>query len=143
MKGRNFASHPFILSAVKSSAERTKNLSLNLLLAGRANKYLSYFYYALDKAGREGILRERMPYTIESIYTNGISLKDSDDKIRIIDAMDNWQLNSDLSSQKHLKLLIHFETPLRYKEKGKFQDTISYPGLLKIIKRRVEILSVF
>ena len=74
IKGRNKASHPFVLSSSAKYGEIRDNLDLNVTLFGKGIKYLPYFYYAIKRAGEKGIFKERVKYSILDAKVNNKSI---------------------------------------------------------------------
>ncbi len=141
LKGRNFAPHPFIIFSQQIDRKRIDRFEMELILLGDANKYLPYFFYAIQKSGESGIFREKMPYSVEEISCDNKSLVKDEDNIIIPDTKKEWILDKDIVETQNLRLLIRFETPLRYKEDGKYRSEINYNTLLKAAYRRMQILS--
>ncbi len=140
LKGRNYAPHPFVIFSPQIDRKRIDRFEMELILFGEANKYLPYFFYAIQKSGESGIFREKMPYRVEDISCDKTSLIKDADRIITPDIKKEWILNEDRVETQKLRLLIRFETPLRYKEDGKYRSQINYNMLLKAAYRRMQLL---
>jgi len=140
LEGRNYASHPFVLSVENNEKTTFDKIDLNLTLIGKAIDYLPYLFYAVSKGGESGIGKERIKYSVESIkHEENEILKDGQLSTDI--NRKEWiaGVNSGKGAKK--KYLIEFVSPLRFKKDGKYVDKLSYEDLLNGLKRRVEILS--
>lgn len=140
LKGRNYASHPFIISIDNNEKNPLDEILLNITLIGKAIDYFPYLFYAISKGGETGIGRERIKYTVESVKNkNREILKNGQLDMSI--SRKEWIAGTNSGKGAKKKYLIEFISPLRFKKNGKYVDKISYGDILKSLRRRVEILS--
>lgn len=139
LKGRNYASHPFILFTDAGTGQDIQDLRLNLVLIGESTKYLPYLFLAIKSGGEKGIFKSRVRYEIKNFSINNyIGL--NGDKILIPPKRNDWSFESD-GEMKHGKFFIEFLSPFRYKKQGKYVDQVTLDDILLAIYRRLEILN--
>ncbi len=141
LNGRNYASHPFVLSADISEGDKTKELDLNLNLFGNAVEYMPYIYYAVKSAGKKGIFKSRIPFEISDVTYGGISIIASEDKLSIPSEKRIWKLDDDTRSKFKKHILINFQSPFRIKIGGRYRSNFSYKEFLNNIFRRVKVIA--
>ncbi len=141
LAGRNHAPHPFVMDMPPLTVRRGKQLEFELILMGKGREYFPYFYYAILKAGEEGLFFQRMPYRIENVFANGESIIKDQQTIVAVNDHHRWGLNNDLISSREHALVIEFVTPFRYKKKGKYQNRINYEELIQAIYSRIYLLA--
>lgn len=140
LEGRDRASHPFILYCDAPVDQPVKNTSLNITLIGKAVEYLPYIYYSLEKAGKIGIFRNRVPFSIDNARVNGTSLIESDDhSLNMNFERSVWQTTGEHSSMPG-GVGIRFLSPVRMKIGGAYTTDITPEALLRTIVRRIHIL---
>lgn len=140
LAGRDRASHPFLLSTHANLGDRTKNLTATLTLIGKGIDYLPYLYYALVRAGKAGIFKERIPFDITDILSEGKSIllgENGIDTERGIKIWDSHLEESGFSGRKRISIL----TPLRLKIHGEYVLDFQFEDLLHALQRRVDILT--
>lgn len=136
---RNRSSHPYTLftdEALESNAHY-KTFRFYLILIGKSVKYLPYVYAALLKAGKAGLDRDRISFTIDSVTVdNGNILQDD---LLISNTPDKiWHLpeKTDISGEIFIRLL----TPLRFKVKGQYTTAFSPLDFFLCLFRRQSVL---
>lgn len=140
LTGRNYASHPFILSVDNNEKTSFDKIDLNITLIGKAIDYFPYLFYSISKGGENGIGRERIKYSVESVNSNDSEIL-KDGQLDMSISRKEWIAGANSGKGAKKKYLIEFVSPLRFKKNGKYVDKISYGDLLKSLMRRVEILS--
>ena len=140
LKGRNYASHPFIISIDNNEKKPLDEIILNITLVGKAIDYFPYLFYAISKGGETGIGRERIKYAVESVKNKDREIL-KNGQLDISISKKEWIAGTHSGKGAKRKYLIEFVSPLRFKKNGKYVDKISYGDILKGLRRRVEILS--
>ena len=140
IKGRNKASHPFVLSSSAKYGEIRDNLDLNVTLFGKGIKYLPYFYYAIKRAGEKGIFKERVKYSILDAKVNNKSIIKNPNMIDTDIERNKWQFNNNDSTDFKKRFFITLLSPLRLKSKGIYKKDLNFKDILIAAERRAEIL---
>lgn len=65
MRRYTAAPHPFVLEPERDAADGSRILGVTLI--GRGNRYLSCLVYALARAGKKGLGRDRVPLTLVEV----------------------------------------------------------------------------
>ena len=141
LKGRNRASHPFILSIPEALNKEIEEINLELTLLGRSIDYLPYIYHSLKRAEKNGIFRSRVPFKIEDVSIDNKSILERDDKIEIINENKFWMLDNENGIHSKKQCSIQFVSPLRVKKKGRYISDVKYELLIESISRRIKILN--
>lgn len=140
LKGRNYASHPFIISIDNNEKNPLDEIILNITLIGKAIDYFPYLFYAISKGQEAGIGRERIKYSVESVKSNDSEIL-KNGQLDMSISRKEWIAGINSGKGAKRKYLIEFVSPLRFRKNGKYVDKISYGDILKGLRRRVEILS--
>jgi len=140
LKGRNYASHPFVLftDAVPNTSVNKINLSITLI--GESRKFLPLIYLAIKNGGERGIFKARVKYEIKDVYIDEFIGINEDGQIIIPPKTKAWTLKNEDSEIKRGKVFIEFLSPFRYKKNGRLMEKIEFNDVLLAIKRRMEIL---
>ena len=129
LPGRNKAVHPFVFD-IESVSENDAVVKITFI--GKAVNYIPYVNLALEKAGENGIGRNRAKFSIASITTYAGVFSSS---IREIEKLClSWP--GETGRPKSLTLL----TPTRIKESGKYLSTVTLNSLLINMHRRIAVL---
>jgi len=139
LKGRDRASHPFVLSSDTVLGAKTDHLNLYLTLFGKGIDYFPYIYYSLLQAGKKGIFKERIKFTLNSAEIDGASIIDNENNINMDFERKEWFLQKS-GQAKNIKLLITFLSPLRLKYQGSYGTDFSFDDFLVAAKRRCDVL---
>ena len=83
MRRYTAAPHPFVLDPQGDDPDGSRVLGVTLI--GRGNQYLPYLVHALARAGKEGLGRDRAPYTLKEVLQNVGAISD---EWRVIHASD-------------------------------------------------------
>jgi len=119
LPGRNYAEHPFILFTHAGIGEEVRSLILHITVLGKAIDYFPYMYYALQRAGENGILRNRTKYFIKSVNISDKQIIDKQGNISNDDSVASWSFNNDPAETK-AAYKIYFITPIRMKINGSY-----------------------
>lgn len=140
LKGRNYASHPFVLftDAVPNTSVNKINLSITLF--GESRKFIPFIYLAMKNGGEHGIFKSRVKYKINDVYIDEFIGLNKKGQIIIPPETKTWTLKNEDSEIKKGKVFIEFLSPFRYKRNGRLTEKISFDDVLLAIKRRIEIL---
>ena len=141
LTGRNKAPHPFVFDILSDYSKPTTQLRMRLNLFGEANKLLPYFYYALREAGKSGVLKSRIPYTIESLSYQGRELIQSDGNIDTDFEPKQWNIseNKNVPSESHFNMSI--QSPLRLQVSRQIVTNPHPSEILKSIYNRMKVLT--
>lgn len=143
LEGRNRGSHPFILYSNADLGDRVTALTLDCTLVGNGILYLPFMYHALSHAGKRGIFKARIPFTVSDVRTGGKSIMEGEGDLKIDTEADTWALGQAADTDIPLKsMLIEFRTPYRLKQNGRFSDRFELSDLLQSLYRRAAILSL-
>ena len=141
LKGRNYASHPFVLSTDISAGRKTDKLQLSVTLIGNSIGNIPYIYYALKSAGKKGIFKNRIPFEISDVTNDSNSILTSDNNLSIDSHKNVWKLNKNIKTKLRKHILINFRSPFRIKIGGRYRSDFSYTDFLNNLFRRVKIIS--
>jgi CRISPR-associated endoribonuclease Cas6 len=139
IKGRDKASHPFVLTSKEDINREFEELNFNLTLFGRGIDYFPYIFYAFLKAGENGIFKRRYIYEILKVESGEFLVNDGSSDYLEIPEKSIWELNPNISNKQNKKVILTFLTPLRLKINGKYNSKIKYNDLLRAIIRRVNL----
>jgi len=137
--GRNFASHPFVMSTDVGVNKSTETLKLTMLLIGDAAEYIPIIFWSLIRAGQHGIFKARVPFKINALFINGQSAYDGE-KLSMPKEKHCWTLNESPEQRKG-QLFLEFLTPVRFKKDGRYIKQLSFEDVIQAALRRLEILS--
>ncbi len=137
--------HPFVIIPVSHGRiEKGQIFSVEMVLIGKAVRFLPYVVYAFEKAGSRGIGRGDGRFTLVSVLQH--------------DETAGWQdiyrPGSDLGSCKPVNpvfpalpesFLVHFLTPFRAKRGGKLvtPERFEFSDLFSSLLRRISMLMYF
>jgi hypothetical protein len=139
LKGRNFASHPFIISIENNEKPSFDMISMNITLLGKAIDYFPYLFYSVSKGGESGIGRDRVKYSIESVkHEKKEILKNG--SLEISGNKKEWIAGANSGRGAKKNYLVEFVSPLRLKKHGKYVDELDYEDFLNAVIRRMNIL---
>ncbi len=140
LKGRNYASHPFVLFTDIMPNTSVNKINLTITLIGESKKFLPFIYLAIKKGGEHGIFKSRVKYKIKDVYIDEFIGLNKKGQIVIPPKTKVWTLKNENSEIKKGKVFIEFLSPFRYKKNGKLTNKIAFEDVLLAIKRRIEIL---
>lgn len=138
LKGRDRGSHPFFIRSVNRRKD-TEIFDIDTVLIGKAMDYIPYIFAAFEKAGRDGILRERHKFSIDSVVCNGREIL-SNGNLMEPPKPEELYVQSEKSSEKiDNDISIKLITPLRMKRKG---EIVENPGIADIFHASVNRLGI-
>ena len=138
LEGRNRGIHPFTLYSSTGLNVKTNQLSLVFTLVGKNVLNFPYVYKALINGGKAGVLKDRVPFSIEDVTVDGLSVIDADGSLK-----DNSSKCWSFQNRKSPSVsgcCIELCSPVRLKAGGRFVSAIVYSQLLASIQRRVNVI---
>ena len=144
IKGRDRASHPYLVYSDAPTGLKTERINIDIVLIGTAVNYFPYILLTMINIGKSGILRDRIHFDVESVLCQGKSvLNRKDDYCENVSPLIwDWD-GSALAENKNERIkevALAFLSPLRIKHNGKLVSTITYKDILYGAARRVDIL---
>lgn len=139
--GRTRSSHPYVFThGLESIDDNTSNIyRCNLTVFGKAVSYLPYIYAALVRAGRAGIFKERIQFSIVDLQVKGMSILKSENELNMNIKPDVW--SSSESNNLHKKeILVELMSPLRFKVNGKYTSDFSAEDFFACLYRRMRTI---
>jgi hypothetical protein len=143
LAGRNRAPHPLILSCVEELHKPVQQISFTVTLLGKSIEYFPYIYFALKQAGKKGVFKQRVPYAIEDVVSNGKSVIIDDETIDTSLSNKEWSLSSENTEAVPLQLKVNLLSPLRLKYGGKYGTDFNANDVLNAVIRRMQLLCGF
>ena len=147
LEGRDRASHPFLLATDAVVRKEVQTITLTITVMGKAIEYYPYIFYALKKAGKIGILRERTPFEIKNILCEGQSILQQADSIHPSWGIKQWSLRSEQqntnpknSDPLEASVMVHIDSPLRLRVNGKYTSQFTSVEFLASLYRRAVLL---
>jgi len=146
MPGRDRISHPVILDTPVLNSKQLGSMKLNIIFLGQSTEYIPYYYITLLKSGEDGILKQKINFTVKDVCVNETSILLGQDKL------DTQKLIPDVWEFKHnnvgllnkcllqKQLLINFVTPLRFKTKGAYNQNFNASDFMSCLNRRTQTL---
>jgi hypothetical protein len=144
IKGRDRASHPYLVYSDALTGLKTERINIDIVLIGTAVNYFPYILLTMINIGKSGILRDRIHFDVESVLCQGKSvLNRKDDYCENVSPLIwDWD-GSALAENKNERIKeveLAFLSPLRIKHNGKLVSNITYKDILYGAVRRVDIL---
>jgi hypothetical protein len=141
LAGRDRISHPVIIETEPFIKKDSDPIALNLIFLGDAIQHIPYFFQAIKQGGEDGILRARIPYTIQTVF-DGERLMNSDSEILDTHfSPDVWEYHAgDTEIAARKTLLITLNSPLRFRVNGRYTDCFSAADFAYCLHRRTQIL---
>jgi hypothetical protein len=146
MRRYTAAPHPFVLQTPPAEAAETDGrIIVGVNLIGHANRHLPYVIYAFERAGEEGIGRDRAPFHLtavdqdvdlgghwETIYTPGDRLEPRPPVVPGVPPVPP-------------RLGVRLVTPLRIRRQESLigAEELSFADLFNVLLRRVSMLTYF
>ena len=138
--GRNKGSHPFIFTQGKNMAEKTiEEYDFTITLLGKATEYLPYIYAAFARAGKDGLFKNRTPFTITKVCAGEKNILIDSEHLDTSVSASVWKYNYDLPSQKG-DVLVELHSPLRFKYNGKYGTDFTAQDFMNCLYRRMKTL---
>ncbi len=148
--GTNRASHPYAFSDFKYiySNNSCSEAEFTITLFGDAVKFFPYIYAAFARAGRFGLFKDRIGYTIDDVIINGDSVLVDENNVDTNFCVLGWKYSNsednssaqDNHNSVYKKILIELKMPLRFKSNGKYTDSFSAQDFMNCLFRRLKTL---
>ena len=143
--GRNRASHPFSFTQGKQIIRKTlREYDFTITLFGKAIDYLPYIYAAFVRTGKNGLFKERVPFTVQKVLVGDkdilVSAEQLDTSVKplIFEYNTNEKLNDGKS--KKGEVLVELKSPLRFKVSGKYTSVFSANDFMNCLYRRMSTM---
>ncbi len=151
MRKYEHAPHPFVLTPPinnKRIYKKGDNLEFNLVLIGRAIKFLTYFIFAIMKMGERGIGKNRKEgkgkFRIEKVYYKDRVIYDGKNDVMNVDYYEDRVSDLIISDYKNLKFIdITFLTPARIIYNKKLAENLEFHVIMRNLLRRAGLLLYF
>lgn len=146
--GRDKVSHPFVHSVLNIPGSNTNRIDYQITFIGKAINYIPYIFFALQRAGKKGLFRERIPFHINDVYDTHDSIYCSEDDIDLTRPPQKWKFEAE-KSEKNLengkineskKLTVTLITPFRLRKKGIYTSDINPADIFISAQRRISTL---
>jgi len=150
--GRDKATHPFVHSVLNDVGEETDTISYQITCIGKAVDYVPYIFFALQRAGKNGLFRERIPFHVTDVRYDDSSIYRSEDDIDMTCPPKIWRYKavSESTSDHPEKrehdytdsrtVTVKFITPFRLKKKGVYTSDVTPADIFISAQRRVASL---
>lgn len=139
LKGRDKGSHPWLLASDAEMGQDRHTLRISLTMLGEAIEFFPYFYFSLREAGRYGLFRERIKYTIESATSDTKELLLAGGDLDVHSGQRRFLLEPGLENESH-SLEFDVVTPLRLKKARQLVHSIDLEAFVLALHRRASIL---
>ena len=141
LKGRNKASHPFVMHTNQNINSVADNLLLETTFIGNGIQYIPYFYFALQRAGNFGLFKSRTRFSVTDVLQNNTSLINKEGCID--NSLEPQEISLEqYSKEKHpASFSIEFTSPSRLKSRGKLISKPSFSDIINAVTRRYTILN--
>jgi hypothetical protein len=148
----NARPNPFVLEppdTEKQDFNPDTSFSFNILLFGKANEFLPYLIYAIERMGRHGLGRalnggDRGQFTLEAVVHEGQNIYTAEEgRLHQPESLSDLMLPDLSGGYLHsalTKLSVRLVTPLRLKSGNKFQDQLPFSSLVRAALRRISSL---
>jgi hypothetical protein len=142
LAGRDRISHPVIIETEAFINKSFDAIALNLIFLGDAIQHIPYFFQALKQGGEAGILKARIPYTIQAVYDGERLLNGDGETLVTRLSPDVWEYhaNDDETAAAHKTLLVTLNSPLRFRVNGRYTDCFSAADFAYCLHRRTQTL---
>jgi hypothetical protein len=143
MRGLNRGAHPFVFWTDVGLGERVRSFPLFLTIVGSLDEAFPLIYGALLRGGRGGILRQRVPYEIVSVESEGVVVARGQDTLekKALSMARSFSLSLQRDTRRHRVYHISLSTPLRLKHEGRYMNRLDPGAFLASIQRRLWQLS--
>jgi hypothetical protein len=144
--GRDRASHPYAFTQGKQIAgKKMQEYDFTITLFGKAIDYLPYIYATFVRAGKNGIFKERVSFTVQKVLVGKKDILVSSEQIdtEVAPCVFEYNLNDSSfksSSPKKGEVLIELKSPLRFKVGGKYSSDFSASDFMRCLYRRINTL---
>ena len=141
VKGRERAPHPFTIFVEDWNKPAHDSLTFTIMLLGNAIEYSPYIVGAFQRGQTRGYGNRRVRYSVSSVTSSGRNLLFDDNSLSFQQSVLSWKPFESVEDRMYSgTVLIKFESPLRFKERGVYTDTFSNHSLFTCFQRRMETL---
>ena len=143
--GRDRASHPFAFTQGRGDVGKAVNdFDFEITLFGKAIDYPPYIYAAFVRAGKKGLFKERIPFTVQRVIANQkdilISSEQLDTSVSPLIYEDFASDEQSNSAVKNGEILVELKSPLRFKVNGKYTSNFSARDFMSCLFRRMNTM---
>ncbi|MGH9452747.1 MAG: hypothetical protein ACRD2O_02115, partial [Terriglobia bacterium] len=156
MRKYEYAPHPFVLTPPldgRSQYTKDQEISLDLVLIGRAINWLAYFICTLEELGRRGVGGARCRYRIERVESSSNPFDDFATQVRTVyDGACRRVVGlpftiagreMEQSGTSPRQVTIRFVTPARIIAEEHLASALSFATLFRSLLRRLALLAYF
>ena len=138
--GRDRASHPFAFTCGSLySGDTITEYDFIITLFGKADEYLPYIYAAFVRAGKNGLFKSRIRFSVTKVCVDEKNILIDSEHIDTSVPAKIWMF--DLSQKNHNgEILVNLKTPLRFKYSGKYGLDFSAQDFFRCLYRRARTL---
>lgn len=120
--------------------QKGAHFSFELLLFGKATKYLPHFIFAFIELGKRGIAKSRNKFTVHTVSDNTGAILFENNKLLSAAPTTLWELPPQTKHPAVQQVSLHFITPLRLTYFGDLVVTPTFEMIIKAISRRFSAL---
>lgn len=143
LKGRDRAGHPFRIISAGQPGQRSTNLRFRIQLLGKGTEYIPHVAFAFREAGKAGLFRQRVRYSIKELRCQGRNILDGN-RIKSADLPDQTvSIEESPESLEEGSFEVICNTPLRFKTRGNYNSDFQAGDFLEACSRRVRMLAEF
>lgn len=140
--------HPFVIEPPleeREVYEPSDLISLDLILIGRAVKYLLYFIMAFEYLGEIGIGRGRGKFRLAEVRGKGRKVYSGDDRSLSVEEPEKMQIPEDFYPESEPDEAVRLEivTPLRMRYSREFVAELEFYVLVTNLMRRMALLNFY
>ncbi|NPV37754.1 hypothetical protein BREVNS_1737 [Brevinematales bacterium NS] len=143
MRGLNRGAHPFVFWTEVGLGQKVRSFPLFLTIIGCLDEAFPFIYGALLRGSRGGILRERIPYEIVGVESDGVVIGTKMDTLdmKTLSGAKCFTLSLQQDVRRYRQYRIVLSTPLRLKHEGRYMNRLDPGAFLASIQRRLWQLS--
>lgn len=142
--GRDRASHPWVLACADTGGGELYELGFYLTLLGSYVHYLPYLYGAFERAGRAGILKARIPFSIAQIACEeqGALIPLLYDGCLEMEGLSPsfWEAGRAEGELSDHEVRVELISPLRFKSGGRYTSEFDAGAFINCLHRRAHVL---
>lgn len=143
MRLYDVAPHPFVIKTALQTTSPAEQVDLAITLFGKSQRYLPYLIHAFDKAGKQGLGKNRQVFNLSTVtqYTEtGAQISYQNGQLMPISAPVNISV-----PVCPPQMTIMIDTPLRIKQDGQNcnEERLSFSAFFGNVLRRISMLTYF
>lgn len=140
LPGRDKASHPFRIIADAKPGTTLQSLTARIQFFGSGIDYIPHTIFALREAGKAGLFRARIPYTLSVFAGNNVPIEHGDTiELDAIPRTTHHVTTDTVTCNK--TYTVQCKTPVRFRHNGKHSDNFLASDFLTACMRRVQTLA--